>query len=269
MSDELKKDLLEDEEEELDKKKVNQENEDELEEDEKDKDDEEDEKEEEGDDQGDDSDKDEDEEEETKKPSRRESLRIQQLLDKLKDDDTSAPTKSKSSKALKYDDELDADEEVIKKLNDDRENYGNDKYRQGMDEAYRFNSFETRLEVDAPRVEAKYPQLDKGSDQFNPVLAQAINLRYLQMVGFDGKNKSVRTADIRYADFVEAEFELASEIAGVEIEKSTTNIKKQAAKAGLRPGGSSSKRLNLNKAPSEMTDAELDAVISASIPKRR
>jgi hypothetical protein len=195
-----------------------------------------------------------DEEEEERKPSRREQLRIQQLLSKMKEDEPS-PKKAQKAEDTTVFDEDDSESDA--------------KYQKDLDSVYRFSKFETRLEVDAPRVEAKYSQLDKDSDDFNPVLADTINRMYLSFVGFDPKNRSVRTADIRYAEYVESVYELASEIAGETVERTTTNLRKQASKTGVRPGGGAPKRLNLNKAPSEMTDEELEAVINSAIPKKR
>lgn len=208
-----------------------------------------------------------DEEEEPPKKSRREELRIQQLLQKIKEEGTPTQPKAKHSD-FDYDEELDADKETLDKLKGDRESYGQRQYQQGAEDIYRFSRFETRLEVDAPRVEAKYSTLDKESDEFNPVLADTINRMYLSFVGFDGKKRSVRTSDIRYSDYVDSIYELANEIAGEKIERTTVNLRKQAGKAGLRPGSSGQKRLNLNKAPSEMTDEELDAVIAQGIPQK-
>lgn len=218
--------------------------------------DQQDDEQEEADEQDEDDDSDE-EEEEAPKPSRREQLRIQQLLAKMKGEDDEEATPPKKSRKT-------PDENVFDDDNDD-----DGRYRQDIEDVYRFNKFETRLEVDAPRVEAKYPQLDKTSDDFNPALADAINRMFLSSVGYNEKTRSVRSADIRYTDFVESIMELGDEIAGQKVEKSTTNLKKQVAKTGLRPGGGSAKRLNLNKAPSEMTDEELEAVISQAIPKKR
>lgn len=213
----------------------------------------------------DDSEDSEEDEEEERKPSRRESLRIQQLLTKMKEEDGASPKKAKPQ--LDIDNDLDADEDTKEKIRNDREKYAESRYEEGVERAYRFSRFETRLEVDAPRVEAKYPQLDKDSDDFNPVLASTINKMYLSAVGYDGENRSVSTSDIRYSDYVEAMFELASEIAGVEVEKTATNLKKQASKTGTRPSGSGKKALNLSKAPGEMSDAELDAIIRQSLGK--
>ena len=195
-------------------------------------------------------DSDQDEEEEKPKPSRREQLRIQQLLGKIKEEQPS-PKKVQQQDKTVFDDESE-----------------DDKLSQTVEALYRFNKFETRLEVDAPRVAGKYKHLDKESDEFNPVLADTINRMYLGFVGFDAKNRSVRTADIRYSDYVESVYELASEIAGETVERTTTNLKKQASKTGVRPGGGSTKRLNLNKAPSDMTDEELELAIKSSMPKR-
>lgn len=204
----------------------------------------------------------EDEDEEEEKPkSRREQLRIQQLIEKLKEkDETPAQKPTKPDDAIDYSKSLDADEEVIEKLTADRDSFGERMYQQGLEEAKSIR-FLTRLEVDAPRVEAKYPQLDKNSEEFNPALAKSINEMYLSTVGFDPKTQRVRNANIRYSDYVESMFELADEMATAKVADTQKNIRKQAASTGMRPDGSSAKKLNLNKAPGDMTDEELDAFL--------
>lgn len=253
MSD-VDKELDKKEDEELDLEDQEQE---ELQDDAEHQDDEqqEDDEQEEADEQDEEDDSDEDEEE-SPKPSRREQLRIQQLLQRMKDDGP-APQKRRKTQDNPF-------------KEDDSQEEDTPNYRQEIEDFHRFSLFETRLEVDAPRVESKYPQLDKSSDEFDPVLADAINRMYLSFVGYNPQSRSVRTSDIRYAEFVEANFELAEQIAGRKLERTTTNLKKQVAKTGIRPGGGATKRLNLNKAPSEMTDEELDAVINQSFtpPKR-
>lgn len=206
------------------------------------------------------------EEEEPKPPSRREQLRIQQVLSKLKED-REAPKPKATPDALDYEKALDADPELIAQLKADREKSNNAFYQQGIEQAKSIQ-FHTRLEIDAPRVEAKYPQLDKDSDKFNPELANAINTMFLSTVGYDESTDTVKNPNLRYAPYVESIFELAGEIAGEKTAEVTKHIKSQAAKTGLRPDGSSGKKLNLNKPPEQMTDEELDAVIAQAVPKR-
>ena len=181
---------------------------------------------------------------EERKPSRRESLRIQQLVEKLK----TKTQQEQPIKRLDYQEALDADPEVIEQLDSDREAYGKAQYQQG---ARRAESvlFHTRLEIDAPKIESKYPVLDKTSEQFDPAVADAINNMYLSTVGYDAQTDTVVNTEIRYSDYVESIMELGNAIASEKTTKSVRNIAKQAASTGLRPDGSRAKALDLNKAP--------------------
>lgn len=200
--------------------------------------------------------------------SRRKELRIQNLLNKLQGDAPSRTPLDTSATGLKYAEAFNIDSpETIKELEDDRQRYGDQAYQRGVSQAESIR-FHTRLEIDAPRVEAKYPQFDKSSPQFNPVAADAINRMYLSTVGYDEKTDSVKSSNVRYVDYVDSIMELADEMAGDKVAKSQKNIAKQAATTGLRPGGSTPKRLNLTQPAQKMSDEELDAVIALGIPKR-
>jgi hypothetical protein len=63
--------------------------------------------------------------------------------------------------------------------------------------------------------------------------------------------------------------ELVEEIAGQKNAQSVKNIVKQAAATGLRPDGSSAKRLNLNQSEKTMTLEELYAAIGQKPPKNK
>lgn len=206
---------------------------------------------------------------EDRKPSRRESLRIQNLITKMRErgQDTAERPEPPKPKNLDYRTALDADDDVISQLEADRSTYGRNMYDEGLRQAQSMQ-FHTRLEIDAPRVEEKYPFLDKSSKEFDPDYAHAMNTKYLQFVGYDSESNSVQHPNVRYKDFVEAEIEFAERLAARRVEVSKRNVAQQAATTGLRPDGSSAKRLNLNKDPGQMTDEELDAVISQAIPKR-
>lgn len=201
--------------------------------------------------------------EEEKPPSRREQLRVQDLLKKY------GPPKDTpiQSKGPDFRDKVEANEEVYKTLQDTAQQFGQDQYNQGLERAKYFQ-WETLLNVDEPQVRAKYPQLDPSSEDYHPAIHNAMASKYARFVGYNpgdpekGIPRSVQNSEIRYADFVEAEMEFADEIASQRVVRTTENIARQAAQTGLRPDGSSAKRLNLNKAPEDMTDEELDAVIS-------
>lgn len=207
------------------------------------------------------------EEEEEKPVSRREQLRIQDVLAKLKaKEDIPAAKPPTAPDAIDYEKTLDGDPELIKRLQADRDAATSAAWQRGVDQANSIR-FHTRLEIDAPRVEAKYPQLDKDSDKFNGPLANAINTMFLDTVGYDAKTDTAAKPDLRYGDYVESIFELASEIAGEKVAATTKNIKKQVAQTGIRPDGSAAtKTLDLNKLPEQMTDEELDARIALAIP---
>jgi hypothetical protein len=178
-------------------------------------------------------------------PSRRESLRIQQLLEKLKQQPQPEP---KKAQGLDYGAALDADPEVIKQLETDRQT-AVDNARQDSVKLAESIQFRTMLEIDAPKIETKYPQLDKESTSFSPAVANAINQWYLNTAGYNPENGTVQNANVRYGEFVEGIMELADEMAGEKTASSTKNIAKQAAATGLRPDGSRTKGLDLTKSP--------------------
>lgn len=206
---------------------------------------------------------------EDKKPSRREQARIRDILQKYGEPEVLKQSDKQDVKPLDYREQLDADDETLRKLEEDRKQSNEASFERGRaessNEQVKSLQFLTRLEIDAPRVEAKYPQLDKESKDFKPEAADDINQLYLKIVGYDSKTQKVKTSDIRYSAFVDTIFNLVEDLAVQKAVESTKAIKQQAAKTGLRPDGSSAKRLNLNKAPEDMTDEELDAVIAQGL----
>lgn len=198
------------------------------------------------------------EEEEAKQPSRRESLRIQKLIEKLKDNEKK-PSSLPQLNGLNYADALDADPDTVEQLNKDRQNYAEQAYYQGLEQAKSLQ-FHTRLEIDAPKVMSRYKELDpENKEFFNPAVADAINTWYLNTTGYNAESDTVSNPTVRYAEFVDSVFELANAIAGEKVQKSVKNLAKQAATTGLRPDGSSVKRLDLNKPLNKMSDEELKA----------
>jgi hypothetical protein len=197
--------------------------------------------------------------------SPRENLRIQKLLERMKQ----APVQPEPVKAtgIDYGTALDADPEVIQQLEADRQAASQTAYSQGLEQAKSIQ-FHTRLELDAPKVEGKYAVLNpEDSESFNPALANAVNTWYLQTAGYDPATGSVTNSDIRYADFVESIMELGEVIGAKKAAVAAKNVAKQARSTGLRPDGSSAKRLDLTKRPDQMTDEELDAFLSnAGVP---
>lgn len=198
-------------------------------------------------------------------PSRREQLRIQQLLKKY-GPPQERPAPSQRPDALNYQEALDADPEVIQRLEADRQATGQSQYNEGLKRAEYLN-WNTSLKIDAPQVESKYPVLDPKSPEFHPAAADAINQWYLNMSGFDNTTQTVNNPNIGYADFVEGFMELVQETAGQKNAQTVKNVAKQAASTGLRPDGSSAKRLDLSKDPSAMSLDELYASLGQKRPK--
>lgn len=203
--------------------------------------------------------------EEAPAPSRRENLRIQQLLAKYGPPPERPAPQRKD--ALNYQDALDADPEVYKQLEADRRAEGQAQYNEGLKTA-EFIGWNTSLKIDAPAVEKKYPILDKNSPEFHPAVANAINTWYLNMSGYDPNTRTVSNPNVSYQDFAEGFMELVQETAGQKSAETAKNVAKQAATTGLRPDGSSAKRLNLNKAPQDMTLEELYAKVGQPMPKQ-
>lgn len=199
------------------------------------------------------------EQSEERQPSRREQLRINDLLRKYGNpQEQPAP----QNKGIDYRSMIDADDEVYDKLGEISQQYGQEQYQIGLREAQKVK-FETRLEVDAPRVESRYPQLDKNSDEFNGAVANSINQMYLSTVGYDEKTGYVQNPNLRYSEYVEAFMELADEAATRKVESTRRNVTRQAARTGIRPDGSASRApLDLSKDPSQMSDKELDATLA-------
>jgi len=210
---------------------------------------------------------------EEKPPSRRETLRIQQLLGKYGPPPERTQPSQPKPETLNYQEALDADPEVIKRLEADRQAAGQYQYNQGLEQAKSIQ-FHTRLEIDAPQVESTYKFLNpRDKENFDPVRADAMNQLYLNASGYDagdpakGIPESVSNPNIRYRDFVEAQMEFAEALLADKQVQSSKNIAKQAATTGLRPDGSSAKRLNLNQSEKDMSLEELYAAIGQKPPK--
>lgn len=189
--------------------------------------------------------------------------KLEQLAQKIRGQQ---PQPQRRIAGIEYEKLIEADPDTLGELNRASQEYGQTQYQAGLEAANNVR-FHTRLEIDSPRVESKYPQFDKNSPEFNPGLASAVNDFYLGMVGYDPQTDTVRNANVRYGDFVEALSELGEAMFSTKTTQTTQNIARQAANTGLRPDGSSVKPLNLNKTPQEMSVDELNAAITASMPR--
>jgi len=208
-------------------------------------------------------------EEEPKPPSRRETLRIQDILAKRARSETPQPQQVQPERkdALDYQEALDADPEVIQRLQADRRAEGENAYRRGLEQAQlqsdtksASSEFRTNIKIDYPLVKDKLDKLDQ-------VDRQALDIEYLQFNGYDTETGLLRNPyqeTVSYSDYVEARYEQAERLAASMSAETTKNVVKQAAQTGLRPDGSTAPSLNLNKAAEDMTDEELDAMLTRS-----
>lgn len=202
--------------------------------------------------------------EEEQPVSRREQLRIQQLLHKYPDLQERAQPTPKSD----FIENLDADPEVIQRLQQEQTRVAEESRNDGLRQAEYLN-WNTSLKIDAPIVAQKYAILDKNNTEaFDPAVADALNSMYLQNVGFDPATRTVNNPNMSYVEFVEAHMELVDAIASQKNAVSVKNIARQTAATGLRPDGSSAKRLNLNQAPQDMSIEELYASIGQAPPSK-
>lgn len=197
------------------------------------------------------------EEPEERPPSRREQLRIQKLLEKYGDPRQKAsPAPSQQPKdPLDYRSEFDIqDDEVVKQLEADRQRAQNSGYNEGLRKAEAIE-WKTNIRLDLPLVSEKLSKMD-------PRDAEALDKEYLYVSGFDPQTGYVNNPSISYAEFIEARVEQAERLAKSMAAETTKNIAKQAATTGLRPDGSSAKRMDLNKPAHLMSDEELEAKLN-------
>jgi hypothetical protein len=211
----------------------------------------------------------------TEKPiSRRESLRVQQLLQKYgqPQERPKAPSQV-SPNALDYGTALDADPEIVKQLETDRQTVSDAAYLEGLRQS-EVKEWKRDLKFEAPVVEEKFPFLNpRDTANFKPAAADAMNQKYLRFIGYNpgdpqkGVPETIQYPDLSYREFVESEMEFVEELATQKVADTTKNIAKQAATTGLRPDGSSAKRLNLNQSEKDMSLEELYAAIGQTPPK--
>lgn len=202
--------------------------------------------------------------------SRRETLRVNKLLEKY-----GQPSENKAVAPTQQNDfikTLDAEPEVIEALEANQKSYSDAAYLEGLRQS-EVKEWRRDLKYETPVVLEKFPFLDPAdSVNFKPAAADAMNRKYLRFIGWNqgdaskGVPESVQYPDISYREFVESEMEFVDELASQKAAETTKNIAKQAATTGLRPDGSSAKRLNLNQAPENMSNEELYAAIGQKPP---
>lgn len=203
--------------------------------------------------------------EEQKPPSRRETLRIQQLLEKMKQQPKTPEATVPGG--IDYAKDLEADPEVAKVLEADRNSAIQQAARQTQAQLATYQ-WDTMVNIDGPQVAKEYSLLDKDSVDFHPALFDSMTKMYFQLSGVNiGKDGAytVSNPGMRWKDFVDSYFETADELANEKTRAATSNITKQAAQTGIRPSGGRTKALDLNKAPNQMNKEELEARIAQDL----
>lgn len=197
-------------------------------------------------------------------PSRRETLRIQNLLNKY-----GTPKRDQApSQPLDYKETLDADDDTISQLEQDRQSAAQQQYNQGLQQAVLLN-WHTNLRIDAPQVESKYDVLNpNNTEKFNPAASDAVSNFYLAIAGYDKESQTVANPNITYAEFTDAIMELAGELASIKNQETVKNVTTQAANTGIRPNGSTAP-VDLSKRPEEMNLDELYAAIGQKNPNKK
>ncbi len=206
-------------------------------------------------------------EEEEPPVSHRESKRIAQLLEKMKARDEPAPAAQAPVDNRPIIPEGDYDLEDVNKM---AREYSESAYKRGLSEAQAYNNantFATRLELDTPKVAAKYKFLDQDSDEFDPGRADFVNRLFLTSVGYDDKTGTVNNNNLRYHEFVEGMMEMVEITAAGKTAESAKNVAQQAAATGVRPSGTAPTAYQ-GLDPKKMTDAQLDAIIAQSLPRK-
>lgn len=193
-------------------------------------------------------------------------LGMNKILDRIQSvRDT--PSQRQTANPLDYRQAIDAPDEVYEQLASDRDAFGQSQYQQGQNDALRvsrLDKWELGAKIDYPIVADKLSKLaPEDVDVLNREYMQFSGVRYSE----DGTIQDVANPNISYADFVNARIEQAERLAMRMNLNTQKNVARQAANTGLRPDGTSAKPLNLNKAPQDMTDAELDAFLKRAIPK--
>lgn len=214
------------------------------------------------------------EEEEPQPVSRRESKRVNQLLEKLAryEQGQMQPQGSQPQGQTPRQPNgqiIPEGEYSIDQVNDMAQDYGQRLYQMGLSQAQAYNianTFATRLEIDAPKVGGRYEFLDSDNEEnFNPGAADFINRMYLNTVGYDPMTGVVRNQDLRYGEFVDGFMDVVQLVAQGKVADAAQNVARQSAQRGVRPGDQTKKATYQGNDPKQMSDEQLDAAIAAGL----
>lgn len=200
---------------------------------------------------------------EEKPVSKRENKRIQELTKKLAESYGKPEGKRPPTTPAERQRIIEEGDYTLEDINAKADEYAQRRYNEGLAQANSL-AFQTRLEIDAPRVAAKYEFLDQDSENFEPGSASFINELYLKTVGYDPDSGTVQNPNIRYVEFIDGVMELADTIAAAKTVDTKQNIARQAAQAGVRPSGVA-KPSYQGDDPRQMSDEQLDQAIAQGL----
>ena len=155
----------------------------------------------------------------------------------------------------------------LNEINGMAQQYGDQRYAEGIQQANNSNLFMTRLEIDAPKVETKYPFLNPRSDNFDPGIADWTTQMFYKTVGLKTKSDgtfSVDNPNIRYEEFVDGFMEAVETVATSKSADSKQNLIKQAAQTGVRPN-TVVKKGYTGEDPNKMTLEQLRAKVNQEL----
>lgn len=201
--------------------------------------------------------------EEPQPVSHRENKRISELTRKLQEANQ-RPNQVNQPQSNQIIGEGDYD---MDQVNDLAQQYGEQRYAEGIKQASDNTMFMTRLEIDAPKVESKYEQLNPNSDKFDPGIADYTTQLFYKTVGMKAKADgtfTVENTNIRYSEFIDGMMDAVDALASSRQADSKVNLAKQAAQTGVRPNAVT-KNVYQGDDPKKMTIEQLRTKVNQGL----
>ena len=198
--------------------------------------------------------------------SRRENKRIAELTRKLQESNLNRPVQPQApSASSQIIGEGDYD---LNQVNDLARQYGDQRYTEGIKQANDSTLFMTRLELDAPKVESKYEQLNPRSDNFDPGIADYTTQMFYKTVGLKSRSDGTFTVDnpnIRYEEFVDGFMEAVDTLASSKAADAKVNLAKRTAQLGVRPTSVAKTSEYQGDDPNKMTLKQLQSRVNKEL----
>jgi hypothetical protein len=197
-------------------------------------------------------------EEDEPEPSPRQNKAIERLTKKLAEasKQNRQPELTQKEKQM-----IDEGDYTTEELNEKFSKYGDQRYSEALMQAQQSLGFQTRLEIDAPKVAQKYEILNRNSEKYDPGQTALVGELYLRTVGYDENSGLVQRPDVRYEEFVDGIMEMVEIASAARNANSQRNVAKAAARTGVRPSGEAKKSYS-GSDPRKMSDAQLTSTIN-------